>query len=488
MTLRTIRDALLICSLFMLEAAPLRADDPPSAGAAAAPSKPTHRVKKGPLKIEVKLDGVFEAREMTPLSVDAEAWPKLTVLEAVAHGTRVEAGQVLVSLDREEIDTSIADVEASQKLSELSIQLARAELKAAESELPIDLAAAERAKRVADEDLKRFLEKTRPLLERSAQFALKSAEHYVEYQLEELKQLEKMYQADDLTEETEEIILRRARNDVEQANFFLETSRSHSQETLEVTLPREETQLKEAARRQELTLEHLKASMPLSPDRLRLMLEKSVLDHQQSAERIKKLKKDREAMVVKAPTAGIVYYGHCEHGKWSDPSGGKLTRGSSLSPHTVFMTIVKERPLFIRASAAEKDLRRMKKETPGYATSVAFPDLKLPVRVEGVAAVPTADGHFDTRLSVEAGDDAAALLPGMTCHVTLVAYRKSDAITIPASALFTDEQDERKHYVYRVGADGTHQRADVTPGERTDDKVEITQGLLDGDAILTEKP
>lgn len=485
MTLRRVCGLLLICTNLTLFSHALHAADQPSAGASAGK---THRVAKGPLKIEVKLDGVFEAREMTPLSIGAEAWTKLTVLEAVAHGTRVEAGQQLVSLDREEIDTSIADLEASHKLSELSLQLARAELKAAEDSLPVDLAAAERAKRVADEDLKRFLEKSRPLLERGAQFALKSAEHYVEYSREELNQLEKMYKADDLTEETEEIILKRARNDVEQATFYLESTRSQSQETLEVTLPREETQLKEAARRQALTLEHLKASMPIAPDRLKLGLEKSVLDHQQSADRLKKLKKDREAMVVKAPAAGIVYYGQCERGKWSDLSGGKLVRGSSISPHSVFMTIVKERPIFIRASASEKDLRRLKKDTPGFAASVAFPDLRLPVKVESVAAVPTADGHFDARLAVEAGEDAQALLPGMTCHITLVAYRKADAITIPTSALFTDDLDERKHYVYRVGSDGTHQRADVTTGERTDERVEITQGLLDGDTILTEKP
>ncbi|MGH7193192.1 MAG: hypothetical protein ACREJM_06600, partial [Candidatus Saccharimonadales bacterium] len=146
MTPQTVKGALLICSILTLLTSSLPAADQPAA--AAKPStKSTHQVKKGPLKIEVKLAGVFEAREMTPLSIDAEAWPKLTVLEAVAHGTRVEAGQTLVSLDREEIETSIADQEAVQKLSELAIQLARAELKATEAELPVDLAAAERAKR-----------------------------------------------------------------------------------------------------------------------------------------------------------------------------------------------------------------------------------------------------------------------------------------------------------------------------------------------------
>lgn len=450
-------------------------------------AKPTHHVKKGPLKIVVKLDGVLEAREMTPISVDAEAWHNLSVLEAVEHGARVEKGQTLVSLDLEDIDTAIEELESSQKLAELSLQVSRAELKAAESGLPVDLAAAERAKRLADEDLKLFLEKTRPLLEKNAEFMLKSAMQYVEYQEEELKQLVKMYEADDLTEETEEIIVKRARNDVEQARFYLETTRAQNQETLEVSLPRQETTLKEAATRHEIDLEKVKTSLAVSPDRLKLSLERSLVDQRQSADKLKKLKHDRDAMAVKAPVAGIVYYGHCEHGKWSDLSGGKLKRGSSLQSRAVFMTIVQPRPVFVRATVAEKELHRLRSEISGTAGSVAYPKLVLPAKLESVATVPTADGHFDVRVAVETSDDDTALLPGMTCHVTLVAYNKADAVTVPASAVFSDD-DDRTHFVYRVGADGTHQKAEVTLCERTDDKVEIVQGLLEGDTILTERP
>lgn len=478
------RHALGAALAALLLAAPgrmLADDDKPAA------AKATHHVKKGPLKIVVKLDGVLEAREMTPISVDAEAWHNLSVLEAVEHGTRVEKGQTLVKLDLEDIDTAIEELESSQKLAELSLRVSRAELKAAESGLPVDLAAAERAKRLADEDLKLFLEKTRPLLEKSAEFMLKSATHYVEYQEEELKQLVKMYEADDLTEETEEIIVRRARNDVEQARFYLETTRAQSQETLEISLPRQETTLKETATRHEIDLEKIKTSLAVSPDRLKLALEKSVIDQRQSTEKLKKLKHDREAMVVKAPVAGMLYYGHCEHGKWSDLSGGKLKRGSSLQSRAVFMTIVQERPVFVRASVAEKELHRLRPDISGTAGSIAYPKLVLPAKLESVATVPTADGHFDVRVAVETSDDAKALLPGMTCHVTLVAYNKADAVTVPVSAVFSDD-DDRTHFVYRVGTDGTHQQAEVTLGERTDDKVEIVQGLLEGDTILTERP
>ena len=87
----------------------------------------------------------------------------------------------------------------------------------------MDLEASARAKKIADEDLNYFLNINRSFLDESAEFSLKNAQQSLEYSEEELKQLEKMYKADDLTEETEEIVLKRARNEVEQGKFYLKS-------------------------------------------------------------------------------------------------------------------------------------------------------------------------------------------------------------------------------------------------------------------------
>ena len=284
-------------------------------------SPAVHAVKKREFKLEVSLSGVIEAENMTPVSIEAESWKSLTVLEAVEHGARVKQGDSLLKLDMEGIDEAIAELQNAQKVSELSLALARAELKSLEKMTPLELAAAECAKQTAEEDPKRFLKEQRPLSEKSARFSLKSSEHNLEYVAEELKQLEKMYNADDLTEETEEIILKRARNDVDRARFNLELAKSRTAETLETSLPRQETAMKEAARREAVALEKAKIALPLAPTKARLNLEKLELSHQQSAAKLAKLKADRERMLVKAPADGIVYYGHCEHGKWTT---GKL--------------------------------------------------------------------------------------------------------------------------------------------------------------------
>lgn len=478
--------AAAVCGFVLAQAAPQ--------GAYAAEEEKAaevHTVKKGAFEHEVSLAGVIEAQNMAPVTIQTEIWKTLTVLDAVEHGARVKQGDALAKLDMEGINAEIADRENEQRAGELSLALARAELKSAEELAPIDLAAAERAKQTADEDLKRFLERQRPLGEKSARFALESSQHSLEYQEEELKQLEKMYQADDLTEETEEIILKRARNDVDQARFSVELTKSRTDETLETSLPRLEMAYKEVARREAVALERAKVSLPLGPTKARLSLQMLELNQRQGADRLAKLKADRERMLLKAPADGIVYYGHCERGKWStnhlSASEGKLTHGASLTPNSTFMTIVAERPVFVRAMAEEKDLQSLHAGIAGRAVSVAFPNLSLPAKLVSLAPIPTADGKFDAKISIETGEEAKALLPGMTCNVKLVAFDKADAIVVPASAVFEDAA-AGKHYVYRVGADGSRQKSEVALGERSEKEIEIAQGLLEGDKILLKKP
>ena len=49
----------------------------------------------------------------------------------------------------------------------------------------------------------------RPFTLKSTEFSLKMTKEKLEYEEEELRQLEKMYKADDITEETEAIVLKR---------------------------------------------------------------------------------------------------------------------------------------------------------------------------------------------------------------------------------------------------------------------------------------
>ncbi|MGC8641268.1 MAG: hypothetical protein ACP5XB_15495, partial [Isosphaeraceae bacterium] len=221
----------------------------------------TTKVEKGPFKVEVELAGVFESTRMAEVSLRPNAWSLPLVVErAVELGAPVKQGDILVELDRTKIDKAIQDAEVDLAQGELALKHAEEELPVLEKLLPIDLAAAERAKAQADEDLTRFLEIERPNSEKQANFMVKSAVESLEYAKEELRQLEKMYRSKDLTEETEEIILRRTRFQVESAEFRLKEAELRRDATLKVDLPRQDLKVREAAARQTLEIQKARAS------------------------------------------------------------------------------------------------------------------------------------------------------------------------------------------------------------------------------------
>jgi multidrug resistance efflux pump len=428
-------------------------------GAAGAKERPaTHEVKKAPLKIEVAVKGVFEAEEMTPVALRLEAWTPqggggpLTVQKAVEHGGRVRKGDTVVQLDLDRIDQAVRDLEAERHLAELAIRLAEKELPVLEQTTPIDLAAAERAKRVADEDLQKFLKEDRAFSEKSAEFMVKSARDYLDYAQEELNQLEKMYKANDLTEDTEKIILRRQRNYVERAAFSLKVAEKERDELLKLDLPRRDLALREAADKLGLALDKARATLPLTVNQKRLTLDKMKYDQAKTAERLARLKQDREAMTLKAPADGVVYYGRCVNGQWTTAAAmaDKLQRGGQVQPDEILLTVVSPKKLFVRTEVEEKDFHQVK---PGMAAKVVptgLPDLKIAGKVESVSAIPITPGKFLARVAVESPGDGP-VVAGMACSVKLVPYLKADALTVPASAVFADEADEDRHHVYVRG-------------------------------------
>src|SRR5689334_12607395 len=212
------------------------ADDaaPATRDKAPAVKPPTYKVVPAPFRVEVSLKGVFESAGMTEVLIKPEAWTGgLTVVKAVEPGAAVKQGDVLLTLDREKIDKAIRDLEAEQQLADLAIRQSELELPILERSTPLEMAAAERAKDRTDEDLRKFLATDKPLAVESAQFQVRNAANFLEYAEEELKQLQKMYRKD-LTEETEEIILKRQRNQVEQAKFNLRMTENRRDQTLKV--------------------------------------------------------------------------------------------------------------------------------------------------------------------------------------------------------------------------------------------------------------
>jgi membrane fusion protein (multidrug efflux system) len=448
----------------------------------------TQKLRKGPFRIEVALDGVFEAQNQAELFVRPQEWTGLSVLKAVEHGAVVKQGDLVLALDTEKIDRAITDLRADLELNELALKQAAAQLAAAEKSVPLEDQASDRNRRIAEEDWKRFEEVLKPLTAKVDDYRLTAARESLESAEEEYRQLEKMYRADDLAEETEKIVLKRAKNGVERAKLELELAQAAHAEGLEVSLPRMEERTKDQTERARIDAEFAKINLPLLVGRRRLELEKLQLARDQGQERLKKLIADRNAMIVKAPIDGTVYYGRSVRGKWSAMSVETLRRGATIVPNDIFMTVVQTRPLMVRTTVPESQSQRVHAGLQAVVQPVGFAGLNLSAVVHRVGAIPMGSSGFDCQLTVASDGLTSAIVPGMNCELKMVPYKKTDALTVPPKTVFTEEFDPARQYVYLLGKDGKPEKRVVTLGQRNDKQVEVLEGLAEGDEVLLEKP
>jgi len=447
-------------------------------------SPPTHKVKATPFKVEVKLSGVFAAKNAHEIQLKTKSWTDLKVLEAVPHGAVVKKGDLLVQLDPEKLDKRIHDSGIDLELSKLDLELAKTDLKHAEATIPLDLAGVERAYHQVKEDLDRYLKVQKPYDVKSAKRTATSSANYLAYAEEELKQLKKMYEADDVSEETEEIILRRAQDGVDRARHSLAGAKIRSETSLKVTIPREDVTKKEGELRKRLELEKARSTSEADLKKKQLGMEKQKIAHAKALEAHAKLQADRKLLMVKAPADGVVFYGSFNKGTWSGQKviAPKLKKDGKLLPESVFMTVVEPRPLRIYALLDEKDLLHVRAGAKGDATAKADPENDLPATVESVSRIPVDAGKFEVVLN--ANPKREHIMPGMGCSVKLMVYENKKALTVPTKSIH-EESDDKVVYV-KTGKG--HRKVTVKTGQVSGEKTEILKGIKAGDEVLLEKP
>ncbi|HJQ80327.1 MAG TPA: HlyD family efflux transporter periplasmic adaptor subunit [Lacipirellulaceae bacterium] len=466
--------------------------DEKAAAKSESKKRKTHKVEPKRLKVEVDLDGVFVASEMTEVPLRPEAWTDYEIEEVVEHGKKVREGEMLIKFDDEKLEEAIDDLELEQRLNELAIRKMEDELPRMEKTLKMNYELADRSNRQAQEDFERYQEIERPQTVKSAEFMVKYYNFSLDYEKDELEQLEKMYEADDLTEETEEIVLKRQRNSVEFAEYSLENAKLNRDETLNVRLPRYDIEIRESLERAEMALARAKLALSVDLNQARYELEQRKEARTKSLDRHAKLLEDRGLMEIKSPAEGIVFYGQCVNGRWSETPSliTKYKPHSNVSPSSILMTIVKERPVFITASLDEG--KRPEVED-GQKASIALPAEgadRLDAKVKSISPIPVSQGKFEIEFELDQEDIPHWVVAGMSCKIEVKSYDKKDAITVPKAAVHDDEDDVNKKYVWLIAdpkdEDAKPERRDVTLGKRSGDDIEIVKGLKAGDVVSLE--
>ena len=437
-----------------------------------------------PFRVEHRFNATVLPSTHSSLELKPESWKTFTIESLVDHGTAVKKGDVLVAFEKEAYERHLADQERAVATAALNLATEELNFTKLQEEVALQLEGARHAKKVADENLEYFLKIGRPAAEKELEQSLKSSEFRLAAAKEELKQLKQMYDADDLTEETEEIILDRQKFSVESAEFSLEEAKRAAESKRTYGLPREQNQLEKAAAEAAIALAKAEQNLPRSVKVAELALQGSRVGLKRQKLELERLRKDAALLEWKAPEDGVLLHGSLEDGKWQL---GDLAKSLKVKG-----TVPVETPIlsFVPASAtvtltAWADPNVTRSLTPGTPVSLTLPGkeaMALQAKVAGVSNQPTLDGKQSVSLSGELPKDLSQFWTSpVQCLV--VAYQKDEALQVPTAAL---QFSADSGWTVEVKlADGKTERRAVKPGAVSGKHTEILEGLEPGQVVVT---
>src|SRR5882757_6824890 len=159
-----------------------------------------------------------------------------------------------------------------------------------------------------------------------------------------------------------------------------------------------------------------------------------------------------------------------------------LYPGEMAAAGTALITVMDLSRVTARAHIPQNDAAVLK---VGNNATIAVPGLEEPVEGKVIFIRPALDPNSTTvEFWVQAKNPKQTLKPGSSVRLSMVSEAVPDALVVPASALLTGSDGATTVMV--IGDDQhAHQQA-VKVGIRQDDKVQITEGLKEGQRIVTE--
>ena len=446
---------------------------------------------KETIKNTITLKGFIEDPDATPISINTQNWSDLRISVPPVHGKSLKKGEPLMELDMEKIRTHIQFLKHDLNILDLNKEILQAEIRLAEELAPLEKAEIDRFENYAKEDFNRYKNIYLPFDKKSAEMNLKSSEQYLAYAAEELNQLKKMYEADDLTEETEEIILQRAQYQYERAKFSFEAAKIRNEDAMKIQLPRGKVSTEDNFNREKLSIQTLRKTKPAELNRKKLEGKKMVEERKQFAINKSKLEADLMLMSqIKSPLNGTLFWGTFDRGKWS---GGhllkpKLRKGGTLKPNEVFATLCPSIRLHARLDLPEKNLHQIKSGNEAILTLLSADDSEIQSSITSISTVPVLPGIFDLKADIIIPKGFITPTPGSACSLECVTYHREDAITLPSSVIHNEASDPDSKFVFILNNKGKTQKKRIEIGQKSGNSIEILSGVRMGMKVLKEKP
>ncbi len=320
----------------------------------------------------LKLNGTMVPSKADEVVLWPEAWTGgYRVLEVIPHGTMVERGQVVAVLDAEALEKQLHDAEMAMESARLNFALdqerAQLEERSAHQTLERMHVSLERAER----NLVGWREFETQFNVAQAELSTMYGQHGLEDATDELEQLEAMYTADELTDATEEIVLKRSRRNLERSKISQELQQRRRDYEAEFSWTLTGQMREEAVEKAARSFQAQEVRTELDAISRKHRLETARVNLERQEVKLDRLRQDLESMQVRAPRSGMLL-----HGGIADYKPGKVaprhSRGGQLASRKAVFTVAAPGYFEVHFQAPEDKLSMLAGVETGTAVIVGL--------------------------------------------------------------------------------------------------------------------
>ena len=435
-------------------------------------------VRKGDIPLTVTADAWFEPITATQIRFRPRAFSGEMKIESIAaHGTAVKAGDPLLRINTDEINRQIAMAENDLAVAAANLAKAEADLRLG-NEADALAAKVQQENTTAAENAVAWWEKTdAPNMQSQYEMQLRGAKHGVEDQQDELDQLKKMYKSEELTNQTADIVVKRALRQLEFSQIGLEMTKKRVEKQKATDFEQSKRAVLNAREQQKQAAEALAAAQAQALVQRQAGLVSARAAHENAYRKLNDLRSDAAGMIVSASTDGIMLHGKLVNGTWQGTAQQTIDSGDKVAPEQVVATVVEPGKVSLIAAVPEDQVGRVR-----AGDSVVIIPRSQPERVltgvagaaSPVATMPGDPAKFSVPVEIEAGADA--FLPGHRAAVEIDVADARDVLVIPRTAVSNGK--------VRVEVGGEMSTRSVIVGRSDGKLIEVARGLKEGEVVL----
>lgn len=459
-----------------------------SQGESATPMASAALVSAQIQSFDISATSTGELEAASQVEVTNPLQTRTTIVELVKEGTMVEAGDMLVRLNVDELDTRLRQEELAVVSARNDLEQSESALKIQESENASRLEAAQLRVQLAQLALERW-EKGEVAKRREQ---LRIAREKAERELDRLERkaqksrelfAQNFLSADEL--ERDEISFTEAKSNLAIALLDIEIYEGYQhpedRKTKQSDVTNAEAALVRVQEENAINRRNREVAVESRQEQLRLREEKLAELQQQVA-----------ASTISAPTGGLVVYASTlENNRRSWGGDGPLSVGQEVRPNELLVILPDTREMVASVRVHEALAGRVR---PGQRATIKVEAVGRTFTgvVRSIGVLAESGGwrdpnrrEYTVKIALETGQEGLdEIRPSMRCDGEIVLGTVKDALTVPVQSVFTDGGVQ---FVYTP----TGTRFSKTPvriGRRSSTHAEVLKGIEAGTQVLIREP